>query len=248
MTAARWRARAARYVNASAPVEALRHWREVRALLHGIPETPETLTLRTQACAEILPASSRVGIAPAEVQEIFEEGCAGARKTGDARAFALLLIGYAAARQVIGDAPGYFRYTGEAARAAEQVDDESFRYALQSCDIIYSHALVGRLSEALHLADALLLRAGGNADLGAEVFGFSCLGFVQFQRCWFLLHLGRLSEAKEQLDRAVEFIRARGEPELLSWALGVYPVIEEASGEIGPGLRCAAEGVEISER
>jgi class 3 adenylate cyclase len=59
--AAKWHRRAAEWVGANNPTEALRHWGSVRQLLDTLPETPESLAERAAVRAQIMNHLSRLG-------------------------------------------------------------------------------------------------------------------------------------------------------------------------------------------
>jgi class 3 adenylate cyclase/tetratricopeptide (TPR) repeat protein len=247
LAAARWHARAADYVGVTAPTEALHHWRTVRTLLQRAPEEPETLALRARACSGILARIYRVGVPRAEQEAIFAEGADAVRRVGDARGYALLLIGRGTV-DVTGDVAGYIRCADEAAQAAADVADEGFRYTLQSVDPTYARIYAGRLAEVLARAEAAIERAGGRIGLGLGVYGFSPLLSMRLHRAWALVELGRLREAAEEVERTAAAARAHGEHEVLTWVRGVEVMLEEATGEAGLGLHHILEAVELSDR
>ena len=61
--AAKWHRRAAEWVGANDPAEALRHWRKVHALVRTMPESTETIGLAVTACMQALNFGWRLGAA-----------------------------------------------------------------------------------------------------------------------------------------------------------------------------------------
>jgi class 3 adenylate cyclase len=247
LVAARWQARAADYVAVTAPTEALRHWQRVRTFLAGAAETPETLALRARACAGILGRVYRIGVPHDEQEAIFAEGSDAVRRIGDARGYALLLIGRGSV-DVTGDVAGYIRHADEAARVAADVADEGFRYTIESVDPAYSRIYAARLAEVLARAEAAIARGGGRVDLGVDVYGFSPLLCMRLLRAWVLVGLGRLPEAADEVERTIAAARAHGEHEVLTWTYGVDVMLEDATGTLGAGLRHALDAVALSDR
>src|SRR5262249_29565825 len=72
--AAKWHRRAAEWVGANNPAEALRHWESARQLLDTLPETPENLVERAAVRARILNALTRMGDPQDQATSLFREG------------------------------------------------------------------------------------------------------------------------------------------------------------------------------
>src|SRR5262249_10553034 len=118
LEAARWHRRAARRTEETDPSESLRRWHKVRAGLPEAAASPETTSLRIQACRGILSASWRVG--DAEVDSVFDEGKALAEQAGDLRLLAILFNLYGNAKGAAGDLRAYYEHASEALRVAER--------------------------------------------------------------------------------------------------------------------------------
>jgi len=71
--AAQQNVRAAIWVGANDPAQALRSWKKVRELLLEQPASPTTNYLRMMACGQIVNFSWREGISPGDAEVFFEE-------------------------------------------------------------------------------------------------------------------------------------------------------------------------------
>src|SRR5262249_11760636 len=104
LMAARWSRRAAEWVGVNDLAAAARHCQKVRALLAGVPETPETMEMGVFTAIALLNLGWRLGMSEEEAGTVFSEGMALARRVGEtwepeaARARAGLLTTYGVVR------------------------------------------------------------------------------------------------------------------------------------------------------
>jgi tetratricopeptide (TPR) repeat protein len=246
LEAARWSRRAAEWVGMSDPAEALRHWRKVRALVRTIPESADTIGLAVTACIQALSFGWRLG-AVEEAADLFTEGQALARQSGDLRSLAVLTNVYGVARGLAGDVKEYLQHTLEAARVAEQVGDAAVKLAV-AVDLIYSHYLTGHLKQAVAFADAALAQPPENLKLGSDLRGFSPYLLCMVIRGMILIEVGRLRDAAGDLVCVCELARAHGEFEILGFALATYARLAQFTGDAQTALENARRAVEVAEK
>jgi hypothetical protein len=172
------------------------HWRKVHALLADASASPETASLRMQACRGILGAHWRVG--GSEVDSVFEEGKALAEQAGDLRLLAILFNLHGNAKGTVGDLRTYHQHVTEALRLADRTGDPVVQAMIASDAHVF--CWTGRLREAVRPAGIAL----GPEDLsiGLELFGTSSYFLGLLFRGTALVEMGRLDEAASDLDRA----------------------------------------------
>jgi adenylate cyclase len=247
LEAARWHSRAAEWAGTSHFPEALRHWRKVRTLLESIPESAETMALGVAARIQILNVGWRLGASEEEAASIFTEGRALAQRSGDLRWLGGVALMYANVRGMAGKLQDYRKYSAEAARVADQTDDDALKAACRSGQLV-AHAFVGRFQEALLLAEQTLAQTSEDPRLGADIFGFSPHIVALFMRGLIVSNMGRHSEVEANLDRAVQLARQHGVAEILGWSHGGYVWLAQNTGRTEAALTHARHAVEIAEK
>ena len=245
LEAAGWYRRAAEWVSSKNPVEAVRQWHQVRATAARVP-AKDADALGLLARAQLLILGSRLGLPAEEAATIFAEGEALAARTGDLRTHAILLCGCSHVKDMQGEPDEALRHATAALQLAEQTEDRGLRLlVLQS--LIASHAESGRLREALRLADQGLDLAPDDPRLGVNLLGYSPYAWMMGFKARLLVHMGRLEEARETIDRCLDLTVALGETEAPgSW----YPVAALAAhhrGDADRALGYARRAVEIAE-
>ncbi len=248
MQAARWHRRAAEWVGASDLTQATRHWRKVRALVGDVSESTETVELQLAACTAILDLGWRLGLSDAETAALFSEGRELAACSSDPRVLALFLDGYATVLRLHGDLEGSRQIEREAVQAAEEAGDAAVRVAVRLY-LPYANLLAGRLRDSLRISEEILADAS-DADL-AMAARFKKLDpyvHLRMMKGRALSEIGRLNEAKSELDRAVELARERGDLENLGWAhdFQVHRAWLACDGQTA--LRHARSSAEVAER
>ena len=147
LVAARWHARAARWIGLSNFAEAFAHWRRVVSLVRDTEESSEAVPLRIEARRTLLMLGFRVGISENEAAAIFAAGQRDAQRFGDNASLALLTINYATLRQNAGATDEYLVLAAEADRIAARSGDRA-AYAAVGVDHFYALHPKGRLAEA----------------------------------------------------------------------------------------------------
>jgi tetratricopeptide (TPR) repeat protein len=228
------------------PEEAIRHWRKVRELLTGQPDTAETAELTLSACTQVLNLGWRVGLPEQEIAAALGEGRAVAERTGDVSARARLLATSSAARGLAGDVRGALAQSVEAAQLAEGSGDPALE-VIRFAGAVWRF-LLGDLRATLADLDLTIAFTRGDPRLGMEIWGFSPHAQARVMRAGVLPFMGRVHEAKDERERALTLARELGDDETLGWALSTYTYYAMVTGEIEDVLEQAHRGWQVAER
>jgi adenylate cyclase len=182
-----------------------------------------------------------------EAADLFTEGQALARQSGDLRSLAILTNAYGVASGMAGDVKEYRQQTLEAARLADQLGDAAVKLAV-AVDLIWSHHLTGDLKQAVAFADAALAQRPEDLKLGSDLRGFSPYLLCMTLRGWSLIEVGRLRDAASDLACVCELARAHGEIENLGWASAEYARLARFTGDAQTGLENARRAVGVAEK
>ncbi len=191
LEAARWHGRAAPWAARTDLNQALRHWRSVRALAGAAPESSDSLGLVCRACIGILQVGQRAGYSVREVDEVFAEGEAVARRSGDVWSLAWLTHWYAVANMQSGNLAVFDDQTEKAVTLAEQIGSPAFQMAVL-VDRALRCSLLGQLHDALSELDRYVkLGTDHSQALLPEHLRWRGLQLAQ---------LGRLDEAQDTVE------------------------------------------------
>ncbi len=247
LAAAQWSARAAGWAGLSDPGAAAGHWRKVRTLVEGLPESAEAVTLGLTARIWTLRLAWRVGGTEEEAAAIFAEGKAMAERADDLRSLAMLTVAYAAIRGLTGHVEDWADLGSEALRLAERTGDRGLQLAVRPPPT-YALFMLGRLREALTTIERGLELAAGDARLGADTLFVSPYAWSVMTRGFLLAYLGRLPEACEGLDSAMQLARDQGDVEVLGYAHANRAWLARQNGVVESSLAHARQAVDIAER
>ena len=217
--AAGWHQRAAEWVTQRDPYQAAQQWRSVHRLLRDHADDPRSLDLRLQACMHLTMAAWRVGMAPEEVAELFEEGKRLAERADDSRMLALITTAYAAWLTATGESRAGYERHREAHALVHRLSASDRVLVLLGLQV--SSYATGRLQDAVRLLHELLEIAGDDATLGMDTVGFSILCYAAYGFAVQGWLCGRLAEAWRESDRALALARAHKQTDLLCWGLGL---------------------------
>jgi adenylate cyclase len=253
LESARWNRRAAEWVRATDVAAAIDHWRRVRALLEKVPESEETIDLRLAACMRILGLGWTLGISPEEAANVCAEGEALAGRSGELGSQATFMTLHNDLRAITGAAftPAAITQRLEAAveavRVADESDDPATKLALR-VSLVAAHYEAGRLREALTYDEQALEQPPKDLTMGADLAGVTpYIWFVMF-RGILLTAMGRLDEARPELDRAVALARAHDDFEVLSQTYSFVSVLACLEGDAEAALAHAHDALEIAEK
>jgi class 3 adenylate cyclase len=247
LVAARWHARAARWIGLSNYAESSSHWRRVVALIGPAEEANDAIVLRAEARRNLLMLAYRTEAAE-DVAELFAAGRRDLERLGDDASLAILVVTYAALRQTAGAIDDYLALVLEANRIARRSGDQE-TYAAVGPDLIAALWLKGRLAESLAVAQEVRERSGGDVSMGVALVGFSSYITSYIFPIWTLLEMGRMKEAEACGRRGLELAQQHGPDETRCWAHGFLVYLADARGEPGPGaLNLARLSAEAAER
>jgi class 3 adenylate cyclase/tetratricopeptide (TPR) repeat protein len=247
LVAARWHARAARWIGLSNYTEAFAHWRRVVALIGDTEDSSDAIRLRIEAQRTILMLGFRIKIPEDDAAAIFAAGQRDAQRLGDDVSLALLTVTYAALRQNAGAVDDYVALVMEADKLAARSGDRA-AYAAVGADRFYSLHAKGWLAESWSVALEVRERSGGDVNLDTPLIGYSSYVVSYLIPPWTLVDMGRIREAEACLRRGLELAKEHGPEESRSWGRAIQVVLADAKGDRGPGAmnwaRLAAEAAE----
>jgi class 3 adenylate cyclase/tetratricopeptide (TPR) repeat protein len=202
LRAAEANARAAIWVGANDPSQALRTWKKVRTLLSAMPRDAKTDFLRMMACGQIVNFGWREGITPEEARDYFEEAKALAFASGDTRANALIHAGYGRILAAGGSADEYVAKIREAMAIAGGSTDASLSVTLNAV-LCHALRLSGQMLEAFDVNTQALEHAHELRQFERQMLGFDIEPWLIAMRGQTLVTLGRGDEARPYLDRII---------------------------------------------
>jgi class 3 adenylate cyclase/tetratricopeptide (TPR) repeat protein len=203
LKAAQLNMRAAVWVGANDPSQALRSWKKVRELLSDQPGSPQIDYLKMMACGQIVNFGWREGISSEEAGVYFEEARKLALALGDVRANSLIHAAYGRILANGGSADEYVNRIEEAKSIADEGSDLSVQVTLKA---ILCHALraSGRMSDALALNIEATNSAHEIAKFDRQMLGFDVEIWLTAMRGHTLVTMGRGDEARPFLERILQ--------------------------------------------
>jgi class 3 adenylate cyclase/tetratricopeptide (TPR) repeat protein len=246
LEAARWSLRAGAFALRSDLGEALRRWRKAVDLLCEVEESTEALEIGVRARIRLLQFGGRAGITPAEIERIEVGGRVLAERLGDPGLSGTLVVVSGSARYWGGDLTGGLAGWLEAAHRGEAVDDPDVKAAM-CIGASFGFTATGPLSEGAAWGDRGIEACAGNPECGYALIGYSILARTHQCRAGVLARMGRLLDAREDVEQALRLVRPRGEPETLSWALALVPLLAWLSGDRGDTSAAVVDAVKVAE-
>ncbi len=250
IAAGRWAARGADWATARDLEEAVRLGRRAGALLAQPQdeEDAELVELRLGALMRAAQGAARRRLSLEEGEAVFEEPRALAERTGNTAMAVTMTMWHGS---------HYFFGFGDRAERALELYREAHSLARGSGDrdlelvsmvgLVAGYMGTGRAADLQATCERGLDLASGDFDLGAPLLGRSPGVNFLFFRSGSLAMQGRLGEALEAADEAVDRARRRpGEPENIGWALWSRTWAEALAG-VEPGAD-AAESLEVGRR
>jgi tetratricopeptide (TPR) repeat protein len=246
LEAAEWSFRAAGFALRTDIGEALRRWRATVHLLEDVEPTPEALQIGVRTRIRLLQFGARTGVESTVLERLEVEGRALAERLGDPVLSAMMELVSGTVRAFAGDVEGFLARCLKIAEWGERTADPDVRAAMWFPAAL-ALTWVGPLGQGLAWADQVVDVCAGNPDRGAALLGYSVLGRTLQFRSGLLARMGRLPEAAADLEQAVALARARGETELLGWALAMLPLVAWLKGEETDTSAAAGEAVRLAE-
>jgi class 3 adenylate cyclase/tetratricopeptide (TPR) repeat protein len=213
--AAREHMRAARAVAVRAPADRIEHAAAALRLCQALPESGETLALSIDAYANLVASGLVFGTPTTEIRQFVDEARELTRKSPGGRAFVNVLLAFAMHRAVVDvdydEALSLVEEAGESARR----HGDALQEARAVCTRLVAQRESGRLAEAIATAEELRrfrVPSGGTPEhLYVPHLIAANRGIL-----WFLI--GRLEEAEQEIDAAIEIGRRVGHT-VVVWAL-----------------------------
>jgi class 3 adenylate cyclase/tetratricopeptide (TPR) repeat protein len=246
LQAAHWSRRAAEWVGMSNFPEALRHWRKVRALVEGLPDSAEARELDMTANRRIFGLGMRLGMSGEESETLLTPLRDQAEESQDPRLQAILIAASAAAEALGGNADAALEPLWQANRLAERTDDAGLQLALRAV-LVLAHFFTGHLREGLAITEQALADAPERPEEGATIFGFSPLIMLLFFHSGFLREMGRLDASRHVLDRATALAQEHGQLEILTVAHLAHVDLARLTGDVQPAMEHARRALEAAE-
>ncbi len=201
--AAQFNMRAAIWVGANDPAEALRRWKKIRELLISGEPSSAANYLRMVSCGQIINFGWRQGISAEEAKRYFDEAKQHALSLNDIRANALILAAYGRVLGASGSADEYVERVQEAQALAEGSADASLQVTLKAV-LCHALRLSGRMSEALKVNIDATEHAHEVGKFDRQMLGFDVGVWLTAMRGQTLVMLGRGDEARSFLDRVLQ--------------------------------------------
>lgn len=262
LAAARWHARAARWVASASPAASLEHWRSVCAHCDELVGSEEARQLAALARVSILSLSWRIGLAEEEFERIHAEGEALLADAGmaaspqqgetempeqDSSDKLLLDFGRVAYMSVRGGLPEALEFVPVGLNRARRLGDPG-AIAIVNGLAAVTNWLGGSLSEGLGFADRGLEALAGDGDCSLAERYFKCPeGYVLWVRGACAGWMGRLAEADAAYARAIELCRQRGDPEVEALSLSSRARLFSEVGNHESALHDCAAAIGIAE-
>ena len=232
LKAAQQNMRAAVWIGANDPSQALRSWKKVRELLSDQPPSTPINYLRMMACGQIVNFGWREGISAEDALIYFEEAKQLALALGDMRANALIHAAYGRILANGGSADEYVEKIREAKAIADEGNDPSVQITLKA---VLCHALwlSGRMREALQMNIEAMDRAHEIVQFDSQTLGFDIEIWLAALRGRTLVMLDRQEEARPFLDRILQL--EEGQVDALHYVIPslAYVDLAWAEGNIG---------------
>jgi adenylate cyclase len=211
LKAAQQNMRAAVWIGANDPSQALRSWKKVRELLKTQPSSQPIDYMRMMACGQIVNFGWREGIPATEALGFFEEAKELALALKDARANALIHAAYGRILANGGSADEYVQKIREAKAIADQGSDVSVQITLKAV-LCHALRLAGYMSEALQMNIEATERAHEIVQFDRQTLGFDIEVWLTVMRGQTLVMLGRGEEARPFLDRILALDNSQVDP------------------------------------
>lgn len=233
LKAAQQNMRAAVWIGANDPSQALRSWMKVRELLSDQPPSKPIDYLRMMACGQIVNFGWREGISAEDALVYFDEAKQLALALGDMRANALIHAAYGRILANGGSADEYVEKIREAKAIADEGNDPSVQITLKA---VLCHALwlSGRMSEALQMNVEAMDRAHEIVQFDRQTLGFDIEIWLAALRGRTLVMLDRQEEARPFLDRILQLESNQVDP--VHQVMPSMAYVDAAWAQKDPGL------------
>jgi adenylate cyclase len=195
--------RAAIWVGANDPGQALRSWMRVRKLLSDLPPSQPINYLRAMASGQIVNFGWREGMSAEDAAVYFDEAKGLTLELGEIRANALVHAGYGRILANGGSADAYVEKIREAMEIPKKASDLSVQITLKAV-LCHALRLAGRMPEALQMNVEATARASEIEEFDRQMLGFDVELWLTAMRGHILVVMGRYNEARPFLDQILQ--------------------------------------------
>ena len=217
LEAARWNARAATWAGFSHPLEAVRHWRRVRALTDELEQSPEVLELAVNARLMLLSCHWRLGAASEEgsvtyedeAAAVFAEGETFAEATAQSAVKVILLSLYGAVRMMSDAVEDGHGFTLRATRLADEAGDRGLRVSARIA-LAWNLFVLGRAPEAAAMAEEISTMIGDDRSIGRAIVMTSPYAWCRMAQAFFAGHCERIDDELAAIGESLELLRQEG--------------------------------------
>lgn len=201
--------RAARWVRANDLAASGQHWTRARDLLVALPDSAEHARLLLEIYPQLLDTFDRLGVEPAQSEEVYLDAIRLAQAAGDRRTEGLIEASYASVLSGQSEIDAMLEHATRAAKLADAEGDRPVqlfaRFALGR-----ANNWKGRLRDGIRVFDEAEEIGGGDAAAEIEVLGWrpylECLSLRSTDYAF----QGRPRKALEFVERLPEFLRGSG--------------------------------------
>jgi tetratricopeptide (TPR) repeat protein len=236
LDAAKYAARAAKWVGSTNPGQAIKYWKQVRVLLQQQPRSQANDSLRIMANGQIAWLGWREGMTADAAQEFIREALGWARQTDDTMIPMLLFVDGRITLASGGPADMYVERVKEALSLLKE-GKSAGRIATLNCALSQAYGWAGLLNEALAANNAAMQGLSNVEMFDHEFLGYNVEHWVMGLRGRILVRLGRFAEAQQclnmllrieqtLLDPTVQFIPHLGYVDL-AWCRGDAALAEK---------------------
>ena len=245
--ASRWHARAAAWTGTNDPAASLAHWKRVRELADGLPESDETAALGIASRIWMLQFGWRLGMGSEEAQRVFAEADKLAQRRNDIRSRASLLTVQATVRATIGDITieEYASAALEGLSLAEESGDRAL-YVGISIAPCFSLMNAGRFAEGMEICEKSIAFGAEDPTIGTGISVKCPYAWCVLWKGVLMTYTGDLVEAEGWIDRGMEIARAQGDIETVGWCYQMK--VWNGWNRGGPKLAEGQRQLEIAEQ
>jgi class 3 adenylate cyclase/tetratricopeptide (TPR) repeat protein len=248
LEAARWNARAARWVGVNDIAQAGMHWQKVGELVAQLPRSPASTTLEFDAHFWQLNYGWRLSMPATEAAVHYQAGTALAHASGNAGGLLLITAVYATRQALTGRIKEHIALAEDVNRLSRELGDPAVRLVALPSPML-SLFLQGRLQDALELAQEGVAIGADDHTLGGGIALLACpYAYCVMFTGWFLCLMGRLEESAASLEHALEAARAQVDLEVETWTEGIQVVLARYAGASEATLAHATHGYETATR
>jgi class 3 adenylate cyclase/tetratricopeptide (TPR) repeat protein len=233
LKAAQQNMRAAMWVGANDPAQALRSWKKVRELLLDQSASQPIDYLRMVACGQIVNFAWREGISADDAKVYFEEATQLATAAKDMRANALITAAYGRILANGGSADEYVQRVLAAKAITDGGSDVSVQITLKAV-LCHALRLSGRMTEALQMNIEATDRAHEIVKFDRQTLGFDIEVWLTAMRGQTLVMLGRGDEARPFLDRVLQ--KAEGDVDAIHYVIPSLAYVDMAWANRDPQM------------